>query len=167
MAAPGEDELKMPFVVVRFGDNKELMANTDCMVCNLVDYLKIHTENYEFELDLASEQGELRGISQEGRYFEQAAQFLQDRESLVLVRVERMGEQMKNKVRYLPLLNDSLIINAAFLTNLAKQGPDSRKNYRAGKYHLPLEGGKERDSSKENDKQRKTPKSRERQTRNN
>ena len=46
------------------------------------------------ELDLASEQGELRGISQEGRYFEQAAQFLQDRESLVLVRVESESQSI-------------------------------------------------------------------------
>ena len=35
-----------------FLDNKELMINTDCMVCNIIDFIRSRTEHYDCELQI-------------------------------------------------------------------------------------------------------------------
>jgi hypothetical protein len=133
-------------VLVRYGDNRELLVNSWCKISVFFDYVRKMSEmefETELELDLCDSKGEIMRMAEQAYLC--ANNFLKEKEKYILLRVERKvfdqvifslwnhlnnsltGRLYDAKPLYTPLLNNDTLVNDNFLSKLnpIKKKPNS------------------------------------------
>lgn len=116
------------FVTVKYGDGEHLLCNPDCKTDVLLDDIRRRC-SYEkgVIVDLSDESGNLKYLRDHPQSY--ATDFLKDRESLVLIRVDK--NPIDEAVTYTPLLDDVFIVTSAFVDRLTRCGDSGIKQSQA------------------------------------
>ncbi|XP_063411938.1 uncharacterized protein CXorf65 homolog [Mytilus edulis] len=117
----------MAFITVKYGDSQEDIFNPNCRTFNLLRCIQRRCKCND-EVELSDESGNIKFLREcPNRY---ASEMLTDRESLVLLRVEKKDSHGEI---YVPLLNDEYISDE-FRTRISTKGsggsgsrPNSRR----------------------------------------
>ena len=118
------------FFKLKYGDNEELLFNSDCCTKALIENIKKRCKLPSNQLiDLADEQANIKGLSEQpGMKF--ASLLLQQRSSYILLQVnvsidEKTGDVQKTYTALLHGLNET---NPEFLARLANRRPNSERD---------------------------------------
>ncbi|XP_076087764.1 uncharacterized protein CXorf65 homolog [Mytilus galloprovincialis] len=104
----------MAFITVKYGDSQEDIFNPNCRTFNLLRCIQRRCKCND-EVELSDESGNIKFLREcPNRY---ASEMLTDRESLVLLRVEKKDSHGEI---YVPLLNDEYISDE-FRTRISTQ----------------------------------------------
>ncbi|XP_046852055.1 uncharacterized protein CXorf65 homolog [Xenia sp. Carnegie-2017] len=107
------------FVTVKYGDGEELLCNLECKTNVLLDDIRRRCSyGKEVMVDLSDENGNLKYLR--GHPESYATEFLKNRESLVLVRVNK--NPINDTITYSPLLEDIFIVTTSFIERLTSCG---------------------------------------------
>ncbi|XP_070534944.1 uncharacterized protein CXorf65 homolog [Ptychodera flava] len=107
------------FITVRYGDSEEALFNPNCRTMLLLENIKQRCRcDEDVEVDLSDNEGNIKYLHVAESLQKYANEILKERETFVLVKVERSEES--NKAHYVPLLNDDTL-DAAFLAKLARK----------------------------------------------
>ncbi|XP_073256270.1 uncharacterized protein CXorf65 homolog [Porites lutea] len=110
------------FITVRFGDGEESIFNPNCRTDILLDDIKRRCNcTKDATVDLSDESGNLKFLVNHPLIY--ATELLKERESFVLIRVEKKGENEGDQ--YTPMLNDMITVTPAFLERLSRCESDS------------------------------------------
>ena len=116
------------FVTVKYGDGEELLCNPQCKTDVLLDNIR---RRCSFEkgviVDLSDESGNLKYLR--GHPESYATEFLKDRESLVLIRVDK--SPIDDATTYTPLLEDVFVVTTSFIERLTRCGDTGTKQNQA------------------------------------
>ncbi|XP_028401459.1 uncharacterized protein CXorf65 homolog [Dendronephthya gigantea] len=116
------------FVTVKYGDGEVLVCNPACKTDVLLDDIRKRC-SYEKEVmvDLSDESGNLKYLR--GHPESYATEFLKDRESLVLIKVDK--NPVDDATTYTPLLEDVFIVTSSFIERLTRCGDSGTKQNHA------------------------------------
>ncbi|XP_038065810.1 uncharacterized protein CXorf65 homolog [Patiria miniata] len=104
------------FITVRFGEKEEALFNPNCRTLLLLENIKQRCNCAEdVDVDLSDNEGNVKHLLETPLRY--ANEVLKERETLVLVRVEK--NEGNQKPHYVPLLNDVQAIDAAFMARLS------------------------------------------------
>ncbi|KAJ7392688.1 hypothetical protein OS493_010339 [Desmophyllum pertusum] len=110
------------FITVRFGDGEESIFNPNCRTNILLEDIKRRCNcTKDVTVDLSDESGNLKYLANHPMSY--ATEILKERESFVLIRVEKKGETEGDS--YTPMLNDLIIVTPEFLERLSRCESDS------------------------------------------
>ncbi|KXJ24978.1 uncharacterized protein CXorf65 homolog isoform X1 [Exaiptasia diaphana] len=110
------------FITVRYGDGEQTLFNPQCKISALLEDIKRRCKCTKDALvDLSDESGNLKFLVDHPLSY--ASEILKERESFVLIRIEKKSEDEGSS--YTPLLNDISTITAAFLERLSKCESDA------------------------------------------
>ncbi|XP_071493362.1 uncharacterized protein CXorf65 homolog isoform X1 [Diadema antillarum] len=104
------------FITVKYGEKEEALFNPYCKTMLLLEDIKKRCKcSTNVQVDLSDQEGNVKHLTDAPLRY--ANELLKERESFVLIRVER--EDDNQKPQYTPLLNDDQAIDAAFLARLS------------------------------------------------
>lgn len=110
------------FITVRYGDGEESIFNPNCRTNILLEDIKRRCNcTKDATVDLSDESGNLKYLANHPMSY--ATEILKERESLVLIRVEKKSEAEGDS--YTPMLNDMIIVTPQFLERLSRCESDS------------------------------------------
>jgi len=110
------------FITVRYGDSEESIFNPNCRTDILLDDIKRRCNcTKDATVDLSDESGNLKYLVNHPLSY--ASEILKERESFVLIRVEKKGETEGDS--YTPMLNDMITVTPEFLERLSRCESDS------------------------------------------
>eukprot|EP00057_Strongylocentrotus_purpuratus_P003714 XP_003727204.1 PREDICTED: uncharacterized protein LOC100889490 isoform X2 [Strongylocentrotus purpuratus] len=132
------------FITVKYGEKEEALFNPNCKTMLLLEDIKRRCRcSTDVEVDLSDREGNIKHLMESPQRY--ANEVLKERESFVLIKVEKNDES--SKPHYIPLLNDIEAIDAAFLARLStKENVDLTSGKTTGK--------KKRNSDRGRDSQR-------------
>ncbi|XP_032229648.1 uncharacterized protein CXorf65 homolog [Nematostella vectensis] len=105
------------FITVRYGDGEESLFNPHCRINSLLEDIRKRCKcTKDAHVDLSDERGNLKYLVEHPTSY--ASDLLKERESFVLIRIEKKPEDEGDM--YTPLLNDIDVITESFLERLSK-----------------------------------------------
>ncbi|XP_064646819.1 uncharacterized protein LOC135499792 [Lineus longissimus] len=137
------------FITVKFGERKEIIFNPNCRSIALLRQIrqKCNYTNEVIGIDLSDEEGNVKMLSD--MPMRQASEVLKERETLVLVSVEKLED---GDYKYTPLLNDEEAITQEFLARLSsrnrRRSERPRSSRRSKDDKLGSRTGKAKDKEK-------------------
>jgi hypothetical protein len=155
-------------VLVRYGDNRELLVNSWCKISAFFDYVrKVSELELDTELDLCDSKGEIMRMAEQTDLF--ANQFLKEKEKYILLKVERKifefmvknffqdfdilnlktGKSYDMKPVYTPLLSNDILLNDNFLSKLnpVKNKPNSSRGPKSKNKNIPPKTSRNKNSN--------------------
>lgn len=154
------DPSAQSFIKVKYGDNQEAIFNPWCTTHTLLEWIrrKCHCDE-DIVLDLVDLEGQVKNLSSISTE-EYASAFVNGRETYVLIKVDKQGENEPN--RYVSLLNNldewnhDLMVKLNNMSRPATRGKKDRlkKNLRTSR-NDPKSAGKRPVSGERRSKQLK------------
>ncbi|KAK7088549.1 hypothetical protein V1264_022458 [Littorina saxatilis] len=148
------DPSSQSFIIVKYGDNKEAIFNPWCSTHTLLEWIRRKCDcDEDIILDLVDLEGQVKNLPSSSE--EYASDYVTGRETYILIRVEKQGENGPN--RYVSLLNNldeyspDLMVK---LNNLSRpttrnRNVKSRKNVRPNRNSAKTESSGKRPVSGE------------------
>lgn len=125
------------FITVKFGEKEEALFNPYCKTMLLLENIKQRCNCREEEVDLSDNEGNIKHLSETPLRY--ASEVLRERESFVLIRVDKNDES--HKPNYTPLLIDNEAIDAAFLARLSTKESTGSGSAKGKKKRGSKDGG--------------------------
>ncbi|XP_031568799.1 uncharacterized protein LOC116303408 isoform X2 [Actinia tenebrosa] len=105
------------FITVKFGDCEEALFNANCQIIHLLEDIKRRCRCTQEDLvDLSDIHGSVRCLIDNQK--SNASDFLKERETFILVKVEKL--EGNDRPTYTPLLKDKDYITGDFLESLSR-----------------------------------------------
>ncbi|KAK7483711.1 hypothetical protein BaRGS_00025032 [Batillaria attramentaria] len=122
------DQTPQSFIIVKYGDNQEAIFNPWCTTHTLLEWIrrKCHCDE-DIILDLVDLEGQVKNLSSSSE--EYASDFVTARETYILIKVDKQGENEPN--RYVSLLNNLDELNPDLmvkLNNMSRPTTRSKKD---------------------------------------
>ncbi|KAL5013359.1 hypothetical protein ScPMuIL_007629 [Solemya velum] len=107
----------MVYITVRYGEREQEIFNPNCRTKALLSSIKRRCQcATDVEIELSDESGNVKNMRLAlNRY---ASEILTERETLVLLRVQKNKSENDGTTLYIPLLNDNEAITKEFLAKL-------------------------------------------------
>ncbi|XP_068728464.1 uncharacterized protein CXorf65-like [Montipora capricornis] len=112
------------FITVKYGDHEEALFNPNCRILHLLEDIKRRCNCPEnVIIDLSDLSGSVKNLA--NNQSSNASDFLEERETLILVRVEKNPTEGRDVPLYTPLLRDENVLTAGFLETLRRTPTDT------------------------------------------
>ncbi|XP_072049670.1 uncharacterized protein CXorf65 homolog [Amphiura filiformis] len=133
------------FITVKYGEKEEALFNPNCKTLLLLENIKLRCNcTDDVDVDLSDHEGNVKHLLEApARY---ANEVLKGREAFVLVKVEKNDDSQKPN--YVPLLNDSEAIDAAFLARLSTKDSSGSGSAKGRKKRGSKDGSKDHKSNR-------------------
>ncbi|XP_067673848.1 uncharacterized protein C22orf15-like [Haliotis asinina] len=116
------------FIIVKYGDDQQALFNPWCTTHTLIEWIRKKCNcSHDITIDLIDQDGQVKNLA--GSNEEYANELVNGRETYILIRVEKAGENGQN--RYVSLLNNLEHVNPDLmvkLNNLSRPATRNRKD---------------------------------------
>ncbi|XP_064613039.1 uncharacterized protein C22orf15-like [Liolophura sinensis] len=124
------------FIVVRYGDNQEALFNPWCTSTTLIEWIRKKCDCADNDvIDLLDLDGQVKFLSAKEK--EYACDVVDGRQTYILIRIEKQGENEPSKyislLNNLDKLNPDLMVKLNDLSKPSKGRKDRRKNMKSNK----------------------------------
>lgn len=112
------------FITVKYGDHEEALFNPNCRILHLLEDIRRRCNCPEnVVIDLSDLRGAVKNLTD--HQSSNASEFLNERETFILVRVEKNTTEGRDFPLYTPLLDDEDVLTTDFLESLRRTPTDT------------------------------------------
>ncbi|XP_045179238.2 uncharacterized protein CXorf65 homolog [Mercenaria mercenaria] len=121
------------YITVRYGESQQEIFNPNCKTYVLLKTIKRKCKCHrEADIELSDESGNIKNLRDPGFQLRYATEFLEEREILILLKVERNTSQEGSQIVYTPLLQaGDAVLSDEFLARLALKGSEHHKRVKS------------------------------------
>lgn len=112
------------FITVKYGDHEEALFNPNCRILHLLEDIRRRCNCPEnVVIDLSDLRGAVKNLTD--HQSSNGNEFLNERETFILVRVEKNPTEGRDFPLYTPLLDDEDVLTTDFLESLRRTPTDT------------------------------------------
>lgn len=144
----------MVYITVSYGASQEQIFNPNCRTSLLLKNIRHRCKCDTEDIELSDESGNIKNLRDPGFAQRYASELLDERERLVLLKVEQ-NQSDTGLISYIPMLESGdRLLNGDFLARLAVKGSDRRAKSNTRRRDKPSVSSEQKETSRQNSRER-------------